>query len=1037
MPFNPLFFFHNNRILPYLIIFSVALFKYSTAYSQLRQGTLYGTISDGSTNFTLLGVSISGDSSAAYTESLQGGRYRLGLAKGIYNIYFRLPGFQTKLVEKVKIENDVISHIDIFLLPLSETRENYNRKESTPVTAGNVDSAVRVLAGREAVSIIYNPLNNSEIVTDVIKSPGIRAGTDKNTLQLLNRLNGVIVRNNPSNHTIQSIQISGLGDRYNQALFNGAPLNSSSTINRSYPLELLPAEAVDQVTLYKASQPFLPADFAGGTIDIRTKDMSDRNFYLVQVGTGFSSDTRGKDFLGDQRRSSQVTSFPGKQRNLPASFPTTRSQYDFTQRNVQEKIDFSKLLNNNLAPVNYGRSSPNDRILLGLGDVFQVNKELKISVLGFLNHIKEELIETGIVQVYPDIATPFLPPNTSRKIIRSQSSDIKYHYSAQLGAVLNTSFFWRRNKISVRNYIGNQLLNTLNTRTSIIKPDEDTLARDGLRITTEQRKFWYAQIAGDHSFGEKGKFAVDWQITYNYNQQQNPDERNFLLRRDSLNPDLFEIARPQSPNFDPNPSGSGVAENNIASNFTNSSRLWRQFTEHNLTASLNLKIPINIFDYTQILKGGLYLNSITRNFTSDLLLVKGTGFYTLNNLLAPERYFPGGLSVVNFYNNTRAYDTKRGNYYGASNIGALYINLENRFLENIYLQWGFRLESDSRSTATVLYQYLTGYKNPQRVPIDDNSRQVHFNLLPSANLMYSPVKSLQLSANYSRTVNRPLLQELNAYRYYDAGSFLVRSGNQFLDNSIINNYGTSAKWLYKAGTHILLSGFYKQIDQPIEEIITPYYTGNMFGRLHNMPPAVIKGLQADVRLKLNDFTNAPWLSNVSLFASGVILKSKVEEGPLRAAVVAGTEEHTITGTPNHSFNTGIILQEFHLPELSIVYSKTGDYISMLGTGSSVNVANGNRIKSIPDYRVRGREQLDIQIAQLILKSRIQLIAGISNLLSSPYIEYQDLNGNKKFDDLLSVTKGIDKPGFYISGTDNGVMYIKSQRNFYARLSYRF
>jgi outer membrane receptor protein involved in Fe transport len=567
-----------------------------------------------------------------------------------------------------------------------------------------------------------------------------------------------------------------------------------------------------------------------------------------------------------------------------------------------------------------------------------------------------------------------------------------------------------------------------------------------LRYTTEQRKFIYTQVAGNHAFGEKSNFIVDWQATYNHTRQQNPDERNFLLRKDNANPDLFEIATPLSPEYTPPPpSGYDLYDANFEANFTNSGRLWRSYTENNFTAAINIKLPINLFNHPQLLHGGLYMQNTNRNFESDFLLVKGTGYKTLSNLLAPENYFPGGLTLTNLFRNqqnriagnTGLGNANRGNYFGTSNITASYLGMDNHLPRNIFLQWGFRLESGSQSTATVQYEYPPEYRYPQRFVTDDNTRQVSFAVLPSVNIMYAPVKFLQVNASYARTVNRPQLQELNAYRYYDAANFLVKAGNPFLDNAFINNYSAGLKWLVNAGTHILVNGFYKKIDQPIEEVVRAYSTGTIFSMPFNTPPAKVQGVQAVFRLGLNSFTDVRWLSAISLFGSGTVQKSKVDGGPLRSLDIPAIETHTLTGTPDYFFNAGIVIQHPGLPQISVTYNQTGDYISKVGSGSIVLPDNNNSVTEIPHYIIKGRAQLDVQMSQQLFKGKVQIIAGVNNLINDPFIEYQDLNGNKKFDASLKVTSGIGNSGFYKSGIDNAVINIKTQQNFYIRLSYLF
>src|SRR6202007_3033897 len=99
--------------------------------------------------------------------------------------------------------------------------------------------------------------------------------------QILKRLNGVVLQNAVAGSDLQSSNIFGLGERYNQLLFNGAPLNSFNPLGRMYSLDILPAEAIEYVAVQKLANSSIPADFAGGTILVKTRDLPDKNFLYL------------------------------------------------------------------------------------------------------------------------------------------------------------------------------------------------------------------------------------------------------------------------------------------------------------------------------------------------------------------------------------------------------------------------------------------------------------------------------------------------------------------------------------------------------------------------------------------------------------------------------------------------------------------------------------------------------------------------------------------------------------------------------------
>lgn len=1006
-----------------------------TGFAQRSNTFLKGSVTDGLTHKTLSGVAVLNDSASKGSTSFADGHYVLSLGKGKHTIVYQFEGYQTKIISGVEIRAGEIAYLDVVLFPLS-------RGGSAALgSLGSQDSVFKTSYSGESGLNLYEQWKHANGSSDLIAASGIQPGTDKDGSLLLKRLGGVIVLDNPRNRGLQSLNVMGMGERYNQVLLNNAPLNSFDPNGRAYPLSSIPAEAIEEVSVKKTGDAGMPGDFSGGVVSIKTKDFPDQNFYYVQAGAGFGDATTGKDFYGDSRSKWEWLGFPGASRNLPEAVPTTRSRSSFDQLNPQEKVYVSRLLRNDLGPVKYD-AKPDDKVTLGFGKIFTLKKGEKIGIIAFASHQHSERFDEATVQVAPDVAGSPFPFDVGKPLMKALASDLNYRYASQLTGMVNGSITFRRNKISLRSFFGTQFNNTYTQRSSMSKPDEDTLAHSGVNYLTEHRRFFNIQLAGEHALGGNGRFKMNWQATYIYYGQQNPDERNFLLRQDSLNGNTYEIATPSAR------LNRGDA-NTIDPSFPNSGRLWRDLKDHNFTGAVNILAPFNLFNRPQVISGGIYVQTRYRILNSDFFLTRGPGYSSLDNLLSPDRYYPGGLVIENFYINGRSPlaatnssyidGTNRANYTASANLGAAYIRFENRITRFLHLNWGFRLETNSQLVSSIRYIYNTGFKYPQTTSIDENSRVSSTIVLPSVTLTYHPVSKIRIHASYFKTINRQELQELTNYRYYDALSFMMKTGNPVLQNSRTNNYDAGVSFQPKAGLDFFLSGFYKKMNQPIEYILMNYGSaqGNLFSVPFNMPPTDIKGLTADLKINFGFISaSLPWLSHLSFFANGSWLKSKVSAGFIRSPVLPRVAEHSLSGSPDYTVNTGLVLQAPGLPMITVLYNRTGDYITASGSGTEYKLSSNKSVLAIPDYRVKGRDQLDIQISQKLLRSRLQIIAGINNLLDNDYVEYQDLNGNKKFDAPLNLVLN-GHAGFFQGGVDNTVMRINQQRTYYLTISYLF
>lgn len=1017
-----------------LCCFLLVFIAYADAQSVI--GIIKGRVIDGSSGRQLSGVSIQQEKNAFSTTSAADGSYMLSVKKGTYTLVCKINNFQTKVITGCLVISGTSTFLDVMLLPLAKMEHPAIKKHAAKDSVPSRDAVAHTSFYQENISAANKILPRSGVLYDAVTERNMGAGTDRNGVQLLKRLQGVIVQDYVGNN-LQSLTISGMGERYNQVLLNGMLLNSFDPISKSYPLDLLPVDTYSEVKIHTVADGTYSADFTGGTTEIKTEDLPDQSFFYMQAGGGFSDLSRGRDFLNDQKGKAQWLSFPGNIRDLPAAFPTPKSLASFNAKNVQEQVDLSRRLKNNIAPVNYGNTKPDAQLTIGFGKIVRLKQNRKIGILGYLSQSRRQLIEESVTQVLPDVTGNAYPFNSSTELISSKSSDINYRYLSHLTGMLNATFLSGSGKISFKNYFGSQFSNTYTQRTQVYKSDEDSLAHDAFNYSTTQRKFLVSQLTGEHVLSTNGKLKLNWLAGYQYLRQENPDERNFLVRHDAAYRDHYELAQTAKSPFNPTVLNPDLSDPNL----TRNSRLWRNYTDNNFEGSISMQSAFNWLHLPQVIAGGVDIKSTNRIFTSTLLQVTGNGSYRIDSMLAPDRYYPGGLALTNYYSNfggsySNVYANNRGNYSASGSFGAAYLHLENKLTDRLAADWSVRVESSSQLVSAAEYDYVAGFKNPRFNPLDKNTFVSYINFLPAVLVRYELGKNLLLHTGYFKTLNRPMLQELTSYKYYDPLTFLVKTGNAILQSTEIANYDAGLNWSSDSGLSMSVSGFYKRIDQPVEYILSAYTAGTLMMKPHNTAPATVQGINATLKLKLNKASDNSLLKYLSIFADGTWLKSKVDEGPVRL-LASPVPAHTLTGSPDYTFNAGIILQRPHIPEITLLFNQTGDYISTLGSGKITDHANGIAIAAIPDYRIKGKRQLDVQVSQKIWKTKMQLTAGVTNILDNPYIIYQDLNGNKKFDAPLVLTAVGNRGGYYQSGTDNTIISIKSQRTVYLSLSYLF
>jgi hypothetical protein len=214
-----------------------------------------------------------------------------------------------------------------------DTTFNKTMTEITVRSAGKKSTEVAV------ISIIRNNL----AVSDGISIDFIKNTPDRTVGDALKRVNGVTIQND------KFVLVRGLADRYNLAMLNKTLLPSTEPDRRAFSFDIIPSNLVDNIIVNKSSSANLPGDFAGGLIQISTKEVSN-NFFNLSLGSGYGLVSTNKKFqLVDHI-------------NFPSTFPST---YKFRISGNGDKRAYTKLIASPTAKTS--TSTPNFNGALSFG----------------------------------------------------------------------------------------------------------------------------------------------------------------------------------------------------------------------------------------------------------------------------------------------------------------------------------------------------------------------------------------------------------------------------------------------------------------------------------------------------------------------------------------------------------------------------------------------------------------------------------------------------------------------------------------------
>src|SRR5262249_37829400 len=123
----------------------------------------------------------------------------------------------------------------------------------------------------------------------------------------------------------QFLFVRGLGGRYSNVRLNGVPLPSTDPELPGFQLDLFPASLLSSLTIAKTFTPDIPGDFAGGSMNIVTRDFPDHFEVTASAQVSSDSKTMGQTVLTSPGSPTDFLGFDDGSRGLPSSVPRNQA----------------------------------------------------------------------------------------------------------------------------------------------------------------------------------------------------------------------------------------------------------------------------------------------------------------------------------------------------------------------------------------------------------------------------------------------------------------------------------------------------------------------------------------------------------------------------------------------------------------------------------------------------------------------------------------------------------------------------------------
>jgi hypothetical protein len=263
---------------------------------------LQGRVLDAATGEALIGAQVTVEGTDLGTVTDVDGRYRITLAPGTHAIEVVYLGYTDKTVTGVIVAADRPNFQDVALQPEAVQAEGIRVVISAAEERGTVIGA---LAHQRRATNVINGISSEEIS----RTPASNAADAVTRVSSASIVDG------------KYVYVRGLGERYSNAQLDGSTLPTPEPEKRVLPLDIFPASMIESLFTIKSYTADLPGDFAGGLVDIQTKDIPDRRFFSVTTGVGYNTNLGDHDLPAYEGGDLDWLGFDDGTRGLPNAFP--------------------------------------------------------------------------------------------------------------------------------------------------------------------------------------------------------------------------------------------------------------------------------------------------------------------------------------------------------------------------------------------------------------------------------------------------------------------------------------------------------------------------------------------------------------------------------------------------------------------------------------------------------------------------------------------------------------------------------------------
>lgn len=854
-------------------ILFIALLITTFSFSQ-NKGTVSGILTDKDANNQSLpfaNVLIKGTTIGTNTDI--DGKYSISVAPGNYTVQFSFVGY-----ESVEIPVTIVA--------------NETATVNQAIGSGSYkldDVVIKSTASRQKETALLLDQKNAVEIKQTIGVQELSRKGVSDVATAVTKTTGITKQEGSGN-----IFVRGLGDRYNSTTMNGLPIPSNDPEKKNLNLEIFNTDIVEYISIDKVYGGNIYGDFAGGNVDIISKDYKGSGFLKLEIGSKVNSNAIAEDNFKLQKG---FNGFGFANKSIPSNALT---QFNYSSLQLKDYTPMA---------TSFGISG---------GKSFDIGSEGKLSFFAtasFNNDFSSKSNGSAKASV-----------NGNGVVNKNFEDFSEMEYETNTTGMANIGY-----KINNNNKLS---FNTLYINTSTQSKEEYSgyivdIANDGngliRRFNYEKNSLWINQILGNHKIGDRSK--LNWGLSYNIIDGNMPDRSQNIFRKEATGYQLSSISAPDN------------------------HRYFQKLKEDELAANASYDYKFNkdeAGDFLGKVTFGLNERIKSRGFQATQFNIKATAGNT-NTIVDPtnldlfynqDNFNNGDFNIATFRGNAQVFNALDPQTYGGDQtIHAAFVNTEYKF-NKLTAVLGLRGEQITQKVSWNTQLGAIG---------NDKLEKTAF--LPSLVMKYELNDKQNLRLGLSKTYTLPQFKERAPFIYEEV--LQVKVGNKELYAS--DDYNFDLKWemFPKSDELISVTAFGKYILNPMNEV-TVSSSSNDISYINTGDYGYVAGAEAEYRKQLLniDSDNAKKLSagiNASYLYSNQELNSAKVNNETDFQVDFTNTKGKFTGASNLLLNADLTLfNEWNNKNrnltTTVAYTYFSDRVNAIGTsgkGDLVDKAFGS------------------------------------------------------------------------------------------------